>query len=162
MSCRNQRDCAREREYVTRRDCSRECPTHRDGECPVAGIDQRECPIPRECECPTASIDQCECQQDFESLLERGRDRDCDGDNARERMLLRVQRYGFMTDDLRLYLNTHPDSQEALCTLKRYLELKREAKEEYEQRYGALTLEAMEERCRYDWIEGPWPWEKEV
>ena len=25
-----------------------------------------------------------------------------------------------------------------------------------------LLLEAMEERCRYDWIEGPWPWEKEV
>lgn len=82
--------------------------------------------------------------------------------NRREEMLKRVQELGFMTDELRLFLNTHPQCQEALCALQRYIALERTAKLEYEQRYGPLTLEAMECRERYDWIKSPWPWEVEA
>lgn len=82
--------------------------------------------------------------------------------NERERMLRRVQRLGFMTDDLRLFLNTHPDSSEALCTLRRYLEMENAARKAYEQAYGPLTLEAVSERCQYDWADSPWPWEVEA
>ena len=82
--------------------------------------------------------------------------------SPRERMLKRVQRLGFMTDDLRLFLDTHPDSREALATLRRYLALERTARLEYEQRYGPLTLEAIECRSQYDWVNHPWPWEVEA
>lgn len=81
--------------------------------------------------------------------------------NAREQLLKRVQQLGFMTDDLRLYLNTHPQSQEALAQLKRYIAMERAAKKEYEKTYGSLTLEATENLCQYDWICKPWPWEVE-
>ena len=84
------------------------------------------------------------------------------GCTPREAKLRRIQRLGFMTDDLRLFLNTHPGSQEALAQLKRYLALERAAKQDYEQAYGPLTLEAMENRCQYDWICRPWPWEVEA
>ncbi len=80
----------------------------------------------------------------------------------REEKLKRVQQLGFMTDDLRLFLDTHPRSQEALCALQRYLELERMAKLEYERVYGPLTLEATENRAQYDWVCGPWPWQKEA
>ena len=82
--------------------------------------------------------------------------------SARENLLKRVQQLGFMTDDLRLFLNTHPCSNEALKVLKRYIALERAAKAEYEKTYGPLTLEAVEGRCQYDWIKKPWPWEMEV
>lgn len=82
--------------------------------------------------------------------------------NPREEKLRRIQELGFMTDDLRLYLNTHPDSQEALCYLKRFIALERTARQNYEQIYGPLTLEAVEHRCMYNWIDRPWPWEVEA
>lgn len=85
--------------------------------------------------------------------------RKCD---QQEEMLLRVQQYGFMTDDLRLYLNTHPDCEEALCLLRRYIGLECEAKRAYEQAYGSLTLGAVASQDEYDWIQEPWPWQAEV
>ncbi|MDD3410966.1 MAG: spore coat protein CotJB [Eubacteriales bacterium] len=79
-----------------------------------------------------------------------------------ETKLRRVQQLGFMVDDLQLFLDTHPQCREALCALQRAIALERTARLDYEQSYGPLTLEAMENRCRYDWISGPWPWEGEA
>ncbi len=80
----------------------------------------------------------------------------------RQAMLKRVQQLGFMTDDLRLFMNTHKNSQEAFSALKRYIALERAAKQEYEKRYGSLTLEAVEKRDQYDWVSRPWPWQMEA
>lgn len=82
--------------------------------------------------------------------------------NQREKALRCIQELGFMTDDLRLFLNTHPNCEEALCALRHYIALEREAKQDYEQRYGALTLEGIEEADRYNWIHHAWPWEVEA
>lgn len=82
--------------------------------------------------------------------------------NQREAKLRRVQQMGFMVYELRLFLNTHPQSAEALSALQRYIALEREARQEYEQAYGPLTLEAVEHSCRYDWVDRPWPWELEA
>ena len=50
------------------------------------------------------------------------------GMNRRERQLLKVQEAGFMVDDLRLFLNTHPQSQVALDALQKFLRKEREAR----------------------------------
>ena len=84
------------------------------------------------------------------------------GMNRRERQLLKVQEAGFMVDDLRLFLNTHPQSQVALDALQKYLRKEREARAEYEADYGPLTLQAMEGRSQYDWHCHIWPRELEV
>lgn len=81
--------------------------------------------------------------------------------NEREKLLYRVQQFGFMTDDIRLFLNTHPACEEALCALKYFMDAEKEAKEDYEKRYGALTLEGIDGCRGYEWIEGVWPWEVE-
>lgn len=82
--------------------------------------------------------------------------------DSREAKLLRVQQLGFIIDDLRLFLDTHPQSNEAFCALQRFIALERTARLDYERRYGPLTINAMESRCQYDWIDGPWPWEMEA
>jgi len=81
--------------------------------------------------------------------------------NEREKALRHIQEMGFMTDDIRLFLNTHPDCEEALCALNHYIKAEKEAKEDYERCYGSLTLEGIENSCRYDWIDHAWPWEME-
>ena len=81
--------------------------------------------------------------------------------NERERALLGVQQMGFMTDDLRLFLNTHPNCDEALCALKYYMAAERDLKTQYEKCYGPLTLEGIENHGCYSWIDGVWPWEVE-
>ena len=79
----------------------------------------------------------------------------------KEQALLRVQQMGFMTDDLRLFLNTHPEDEDALYALKEYLALEADARAAYEERYGSLTLESAVCSGRYDWIDHAWPWEAE-
>ena len=83
------------------------------------------------------------------------------GMSDRDRLLLQVQQLGFMTDDLRLFLNTHPDCDDALCALKYYIAAERDAVKEYEKKYGPLTLEGVEQHDCYSWINRPWPWEME-
>ena len=80
----------------------------------------------------------------------------------RERALRKVQQLGFMTDDIRLFLNTHPDCCEALRALKYYIAAEREAREDYEKCYGPLTLEGTEACGEYEWINHAWPWEVEA
>ena len=82
--------------------------------------------------------------------------------SEREQMLKKVQQLGFMTDDLRLFLDTHPQCHEALCALLDFLAREKAARRQYENCYGPLTLEAVGGKCRYDWINGPWPWQVEV
>lgn len=81
---------------------------------------------------------------------------------SREEALRRVQQMSFMTDELRLFLDTHPRSNEALSALRRYLAMEDAAKQRYEQSYGPLTLDAVARSCRYSWIDNPWPWEMEA
>jgi len=81
--------------------------------------------------------------------------------NEREQALLCVQQMGFMTDDLRLFLNTHPDCEEAFDALKYFLAAERDMRKKYELHFGPLTLEGVEDHDRYSWIHGAWPWEME-
>ena len=82
--------------------------------------------------------------------------------NEKEKALLGVQQMGFMTDDLRLFLNTHPNCTEALSALKYYLAAEHDLKSKYEACYGPLTLEGVKTHNSYSWIYGAWPWEMEA
>ncbi len=82
--------------------------------------------------------------------------------NSRQQTLEYVQQLGFITDDIRLFLNTHPDCEEALCALKYYIAAEQKARADYEARYGVLTLEGLQNCDHYNWINGAWPWEAEV
>jgi len=85
-----------------------------------------------------------------------------DNQISRRELLRKIQIYSFAAVDHGLFLNTHPNCEEALCALQDALDKKAEAVDLYERAFGPLTLDSMQSSCGYDWIEHPWPWEKEA
>ncbi len=74
----------------------------------------------------------------------------------------KIQIYGFNIGDTALYLDTHPTDQLALDYYERIRELNRKAIAEYTARYGPITMDDVNVRNQWTWIEHPWPWEGEV
>ena len=65
----------------------------------------------------------------------------------------------FAINELGLYLDTHPDDQEALELFYSYVELARKGREQYEKLYGPLDRQYRSTDGKYAWINDPWPWE---
>ncbi|MCD7944585.1 MAG: spore coat protein CotJB [Clostridia bacterium] len=77
-----------------------------------------------------------------------------------ERLLYCVQMYGFVLDETRLFLDTHPENRQALEYYKKYSSLYRDAVAEYEAARGPLTTQS--EAVTGDtwmWSCGGWPWQ---
>ena len=72
----------------------------------------------------------------------------------------------FEADDLRLYLDTHPQDAQALELLKNRLMQRRQLLKNFAQQFYPLTMDCMA-NCEqmqdktgcYCWQEGPMPWE---
>ena len=58
-----------------------------------------------------------------------------------------------------LYLDTHPQDQEALSLYASYIKLAQEGHEKYISQYGPLTSENLVLSEGYTWLNDPWPWE---
>lgn len=76
-------------------------------------------------------------------------------------LMRRITELSFTMDELRLYLDTHPDCQEALSY---YDELQRQrtiAVAEFEAQFGPLTSYGnVDAGCgEWKWARGPWPWQ---
>ena len=72
--------------------------------------------------------------------------------------LAEVMALCFVSHELQLYLDTHPDDADAFATLQKLLRMTAEAKRRYTARYGPLTPADLAESERFDWLEAPWPW----
>lgn len=66
---------------------------------------------------------------------------------------------GFCAVDMMLYLDTHPDDEDALNYFNQCTELYRNAKAAYEKQYGPLNAFSSTLSTRWEWNEGPMPWE---
>ena len=75
--------------------------------------------------------------------------------------LVELQALEFVSLELGLYLNTHPEDMEAFNLFKQYAAMERAAKMAYESKYGPLTKSAVANDERYCWLQGPWPWNYE-
>ena len=60
-------------------------------------------------------------------------------DKMRRTLLDRVQMYEFAVIEANLYLDTHPQDQDALKYHDKYANLLEQAKAEYEKQFGALN-----------------------
>ena len=74
----------------------------------------------------------------------------------------RVQAYGFVLYELHLFLNTHPTDQKALEYFHKYKELRSAAAASYVAKYGPLVANDVISETTWNWIDTPWPWEREV
>ena len=77
----------------------------------------------------------------------------------REKNLRAVSEWSFLADDLKLYLDTHPDDADALAALKNALAERKAAVAAYEEAHGALTHDDLLASKTYDWVEWPFPFE---
>ena len=82
--------------------------------------------------------------------------------NERSELLQKLQQYDFMLYDLQLYLNSHPSCPEGRAKYCKYRELRDEAAREYANACGPFRAEQADTDSVWNWIDNPWPWEKEA
>lgn len=72
-----------------------------------------------------------------------------------------INQVSFAVNDMTLYLDTHPDDDDAMAYFCENTVLRKELLKEYAARFGPLTLDSDSENCRqcWDWVMQPWPWE---
>ena len=62
-------------------------------------------------------------------------------------------------DDLRLYLDTHPCDQEALCYFIKIQEARQEVLHTYTMNHGPIYQYMVDVDNYWNWVNDPWPWE---
>lgn len=72
-----------------------------------------------------------------------------------------INQISFVVDDVKLFLDTHPENQKALDYFQKYKEKRIEALKEYAEVYGPLTVDTVSENSDcWSWINEPWPWQE--
>ncbi|MDD4772126.1 MAG: spore coat protein CotJB [Eubacteriales bacterium] len=79
--------------------------------------------------------------------------------SEKDRALRRVQMSGFAALETALFLNSHPDDENALNCFNKYKQLNERAVLEYEAKYGPLTHRGQMDNKSWDWVKTAWPWE---
>lgn len=76
-------------------------------------------------------------------------------------LLRKVYEASFAVDDVILYLDTHPDDQDALNYYQYVSELRKQAMDAYEAQCGPLMIDEVRSDNYCTWVNNPWPWEGE-
>ena len=71
-----------------------------------------------------------------------------------------IMMLGFCAVDMMLYLDTHPDDEEALNYFNQCTALYNAAKQSYQEQFGQLNAFSEQERSSWDWNTAPMPWEQ--
>lgn len=72
-----------------------------------------------------------------------------------------INQISFAVDDVKLFLDTHPENQKALDYFQKYKEKRIEALKEYAEVYGPLTVDTVSENSDcWSLINEPWPWQE--
>ncbi len=79
------------------------------------------------------------------------------GKNDRQKLLAAIDVYGFLINDLTLFLDTHPTCPKVINSLNIAKNEYQKLKKYYEANYGILTICDIGKSTTH--IEGPWPWE---
>jgi len=75
--------------------------------------------------------------------------------------LHQIQQLEFVTAELNLYLDTHPEDQQALAMYNKAHHELMQALRNYEQIYGPLLSFGFSPvmHSYWKWVDSPWPWE---
>ena len=79
--------------------------------------------------------------------------------NNQEQAMQTVRETGFALTDITLFLDTHPNDEKAMDYYNKYQQMHKEARSEYEKKYGPLTSNAVDTNNGWTWTQNPWPWE---
>lgn len=70
-----------------------------------------------------------------------------------------ITQASFALDDTKLFLDTHPNCQEAILYYNKMQETRKAAWKEYTRRFGPLTFYEVSNEDYWEWNKGPMPWE---
>ena len=76
--------------------------------------------------------------------------------------LKKLQEYNFAAYDMLLFLDTHPYDKKAFLIFKDLVAKTKAAKLEYEKSFGPLCAFSSAGYDSFEWLNSPWPWEKEA
>ena len=79
----------------------------------------------------------------------------------RVEQLRRLQMIDFALQEAALFLNSHPDDENALQYYKKFQQFRKQAACDYQECFGPLTNRDNNANT-WQYIDGPWPWESEA
>lgn len=80
---------------------------------------------------------------------------------CRTELIHKISEIGFVLDELRLFLDTHPDCQAALTDYNSYVSKYKILVKDYTDVYGPLSYNQSVSPDKWQWVKYPWPWECE-
>lgn len=82
-------------------------------------------------------------------------------EDSKNNLLKEIQIAKFALIEANLFLDTHPNDQEALKFFRESSEKLEDLMEEWEKRYGKIQ-NTENGKMRWAWVDNPWPWQKGV
>lgn len=79
--------------------------------------------------------------------------------NEQQKLYRKIQVCGFVLQETALYLDSHPFCRQALRYYQKHRRLREELIEQYESRYGQLTIYGGGASGSWHWVTEPFPWE---
>lgn len=80
-------------------------------------------------------------------------------DISKEKLMDIITKASFAMDDVKLFLDTHPNCMEALEYYHKAKEMREKAWEMYTDNFGPLSAYDVANKDCWDWNKGPMPWE---
>lgn len=78
--------------------------------------------------------------------------------NEKDELMVNIGEYSFMMHDLNLYLDTHPNDNEALIKFSEYRNMVNDLITKYERKYGPITIKGDNNNTTpFNWTNN-WPW----
>ena len=79
----------------------------------------------------------------------------------RASLLKKIHAMDFALYETVLYLDGHPKNKKALEYYREHRDTLKALKEEYNRRFGPLTIYDSYDNDSWQWVDKPWPWEME-
>ena len=73
---------------------------------------------------------------------------------SREKLLAWIDQVSFAVVEMNLYLDTHPEDEDALAFFREKVELRKEALKQYAEQYDPLTIDTANDRMSrsFEWV----------
>lgn len=83
--------------------------------------------------------------------------------NEKTTLKRKIDALDFSIHEIVLFLDTHPNNRQAINMLREYRRQRREAIANYETKCGPYikTVDDVSPKDYWNWIDSPWPWERE-
>ena len=79
--------------------------------------------------------------------------------DSRCMMEKRLSAAQFAVWEIHLFLDTHPNDEEALAAYNKYLARYEELYQQFTEKYGALSAQNTADDKNWQWVDAPWPWD---